>query len=90
MLPVVLLNQKRSLLSRIGRWAAELVLVRTWAGATDDAVKAAITKMVERNGTIMKTVTCAVIRPVGELPQGIARRGWIPDCVASQKRPTCR
>ena len=27
MLPVVLLNQKRSLLSRIGRWAAELVLV---------------------------------------------------------------
>ena len=40
----------------------------TWAGATDEAVRAAITKKVERNGTNMQTVTWAVNRPVGVLP----------------------
>ena len=35
----------------------------TWAGATDDAVSAAITKKAERSGTNMKTVTWAVNRP---------------------------
>ncbi|HTG79688.1 MAG TPA: hypothetical protein VL553_08825, partial [Sphingomicrobium sp.] len=47
----------------------------TWAGATDEADRAAITKKVERNDTIMKTVTWAVNRPLGKLPEGDARRG---------------
>jgi hypothetical protein len=41
----------------------------TLAGATDDAVSAAITNMAERIGTNMKTVVCAVNRPVGVAAQ---------------------
>ena len=50
----------------------------TWAGATDEAVRAAITKKVERNGTIMKTVTWAVNRPLGKLPEGTLAEGSSP------------
>ena len=37
----------------------------TWAGATDEAVRAAITMKAERSDTNMQTVTWAVNRPVG-------------------------
>ena len=50
----------------------------TWAGATDDAVRAAITKKAERKATIMKAVTRAVNRPVGELRQKALAEGGSP------------
>ena len=50
----------------------------TWAGATDDAVKAAITMKVERSGTNMQTVTWAVNRPVGVLPESAASPRVVP------------
>ena len=50
----------------------------TWAGATEDAVKAAITMKVERSGTNMQTVTKAVNRPVGVLPWTAIAEGGSP------------
>jgi hypothetical protein len=46
----------------------------TWAGATDEAVKAAITVKAVRNVTNMQAVTWAVNRPFGVLPKGSGRR----------------
>ena len=54
----------------------------TLAGATDDALSAAITRMAERNGTNMKTVVCAVNRPVDDccpkaaLAEGDSPTAW--------------
>ena len=50
----------------------------TWAGAADDAVRAAITVKAERIRTNMKTVTCAVNRPLGWLREGSVAEGDSP------------
>jgi hypothetical protein len=50
----------------------------TCAGATDEAVTAAITKKAERKATIMKTVTCAVNRPIGVLQNKAHAEGDSP------------
>ena len=50
----------------------------TWAGATDEAVRAAITKKAERRATIMKTVNWAVNRPVGVLHRAALAEGDSP------------
>ena len=58
--------------------AEGLVAGFTWAGATDDAVRAAITMKAERSGTNMQTVTCAVNRPLGWLRESSVAEGDSP------------
>jgi hypothetical protein len=50
----------------------------TWAGATDEAVRAAITVKADRNVTNIQTVTWAVNRPVGALRKAAAAEGGSP------------